>query len=365
MALLALEQLRERGNRVLLACPADTALERAARGRRIRVHPCPFIALRRSFRPQEVVAYVHSILVVGARLRRFCRDEKVDVVHAFSVISALYALAARLPARIRFVLHVQDAQPPRPLRRVVLLLLARRASCLICVSRAVQDMLRGIGIGPDKLVLLHNAVEPAFLGSAPEPTPEISGPGPHVGMFAHVIPWKGHQVFLRAAALLAERFPTARFYIVGGRLAGVPATYLDSLESAAAVPPLAGRVRLTGARADVASWMAAMDVIVHTSIAPEAFGLVICEGMALGKPVVASDCGAPREFVTHGETGYLVPPGDPGALALVLEYVLEKRDPQVGNRAAATTRARFAPEIFGSNLARVYRDVLPRVGAAA
>jgi glycosyltransferase involved in cell wall biosynthesis len=101
-----------------------------------------------------------------------------------------------------------------------------------------------------------------------------------------------------------------------------------------------------------------MDVVVHASVAPEAFGLVIAEGMALGKPVVAADSGAPRELVTDGETGYLARPGDPESLARVLAHVLESGDPELGRRAAAASRARFAPEIFGAELQRVYDDVL-------
>jgi glycosyltransferase involved in cell wall biosynthesis len=229
---------------------------------------------------------------------------------------------------------------------------------MICVSHAVEEMLRAVGIAPEKLVLVYNAVEPCFLAGTPQPSAPVFGSGPHVGLFAHIIPWKGQQIFLDAAALLAERFPAARFYVVGARLAGVPESYIESIHARAGAPPLAGRVELKDSCADVVPWMAAMDVVVHASVAPEAFGLVIAEGMALGKPVVAADCGAPRELVAHGRTGYLAPAGDPYALARVLENVLERKDPAVGRRAAAVSRTRFAPAIFGAELLRVYDGVL-------
>jgi glycosyltransferase involved in cell wall biosynthesis len=357
IALLALEQLRGRGYRVLLACPGDSSLARAAADRGIAVRPFGFLALRRTLDVRALIRYVRSIATLGRDLVRLCRDEQVDVVHAFSLIAGLYALAVRR-AGIPLVVHVQDAQPPRRLRRVALRLLCRYGTRLICVSRAVEEMLRGVGVPEEKIVLIYNAVEPRFLRTRPEPAAEVSGTGPHVGLFAHIIPWKGHRAFLDAAALLSPRFPAARFYVVGGRLAGVSESYVASLHARADEPPLAGRVQFKGAHTDVVPWMAAMDVVVHASVAPEAFGLVIAEGMALGKPVVAADCGAPRELVTDGETGYLAPAGDPQALARVLEHVLERKDPEIGPRAAAVSRARFAPEIFGAELQRVYEDVL-------
>ena len=358
IALLTLEELRRRGFRVLLACPGDTSLARAASERGIAVRPFEFLPMRRTRNVRELGAYLRSVATLGLELRRLCRREQVQVVHAFSLITGLYALVATGGTRVHFLLHAQDAQTPHWPRRAALRLISRRATRLICVSRAVQEMLTALGVPAQKLVLVYNAVEPRFLAAGGVTTDEVSGAGPHVGLFAHIIPWKGQQVFLDAAALLAPRFPTARFYLVGGRLAGVSDAYCESLRARADKAPLAGRVEITGARTDVASWMAAMDVVVHTSVAPEAFGLVIAEGMALGKPVVAADCGAPRELVRHGETGYLSPAGDARALARVLEHVLERGDPDVGHRAAAVSRRRFGATRFGDELERVYRAVL-------
>ena len=184
-------------------------------------------------------------------------------------------------------------------------------------------------------------------------TADVNGCGPHIGLFSHILPWKGHHVFLDAAALVAHRFPSARFYLVGATAVGVPTSYVESLHARAETPPLAGCVRFVGPRSDIAPWMAAMDVVVHASVAPEAFGLVIAEGMALGKSVVAADCGAPRELLAHGETGYLAHPGDAQDLARILEQVLERRDPQVECRAAAVARHSTCGSLRSSTCSRM------------
>lgn len=364
IALLALEQLANRGFRVLLACPPDTELARAAARRGIAVRPLRFLTMRRTRDPRRIGYYLQNVSCLGRDVARLCREERVDVVHAFSMIAGLYGLVASSHARVRLLVHVQDAQPPHRLKHLLLRALGHNATRLICVSHAVEQMLRDIGVPAKKLVLLYNAVEPQFFETNQKPLPKLSGCGPHIGLFSHIIPWKGQDVFLDAAGHVAQRFPSARFYLVGATAVGAPASYVESLNARANKPPLAGRVRLTGPCNDVAPWMAAMDVVVHTSVAPEAFGLVIAEGMALGKPVVVADCGAPPELVTDRETGYVARAGDAEGLARVLEDVLERRDPEIGHRAAVVARARFTPELFGTELERVYEDVLRTAGRA-
>jgi glycosyltransferase involved in cell wall biosynthesis len=358
MALLALEQLASRGFRVMLACPGETELARAATDRGIPVRPLAFLAMHRSRNVRALAEYAHSVAAVGRELRRLCREEHIDVVHAFSLTSAVYALAATVGAHRSLLVHVQDAQPPRPLRYAALRVVSHNGTRLICVSRSVKQMLLDVGVPAEKLALVYNAVEPQFFQPNFERRVNLSGCGPHIGLFSHIIPWKGQHVFLDAAAVVARRFPSARFYVVGATVAGAPDSYVESLHARADEPPLTGRIRFVGPYRDVAPWMAAMDVVVHSSVAPEAFGLVIAEGMALGKPVVAADCGAPRELVVHGETGYLAHAGDAQDLARVLEHVLERNDPHVRRRAAAVARARFTPALFGAELEHVYEGLL-------
>ena len=92
------------------------------------------------------------------------------------------------------------------------------------------------------------------------------------------------------------------------------------------------------------------DVVVHASTEPEAFGRVVIEAQAMGRPVIASDLGGPVETVEHGVTGWRVPPGDPAALAAAIEAVLalpaDQREalgqPGARRRAAALHRGRDA-----------------------
>jgi glycosyltransferase involved in cell wall biosynthesis len=85
--------------------------------------------------------------------------------------------------------------------------------------------------------------------------------------------------------------------------------------------------------------LALSDVVVHASTKPEAFGRVVIEAQAMGRPVVAADLGGPVETVRHGDTGWRVPPSDPEALAAAIGFVLDLTPDRLlalGERARAS-----------------------------
>jgi glycosyltransferase involved in cell wall biosynthesis len=159
---------------------------------------------------------------------------------------------------------------------------------------------------------------------------------PTVGIVGRLQPWKGQEIFLRAAARLAEVRADLRFMVVGGAILGWEGSYPDDLRRRAADLRIADRVHFAGHQADVHSWYDALDVVVHASF-EEPFGLVLVEAMALGKPLVATNVGGPLEIVENGISGLLVPPGDPERLAEAVERIL-------GDRGLASTLSQGAVE---------------------
>ena len=103
------------------------------------------------------------------------------------------------------------------------------------------------------------------------------------------------------------------------------------------------------------------DVAVHASIKPEAFGRVVIEAQAMGRPVIAADLGGPVETVEHGVTGWRVAPGDAGALAAAIELVLGLAAGEraaIGARARAGVLARCTTQAMQAATLGVYREVL-------
>ena len=147
--------------------------------------------------------------------------------------------------------------------------------------------------------------------------------------------WKGHFVLLDAMARLNRQ--DVMCVLVGsdqGRH-----DYAAALERQATRLGIASRLRLVGQCDDMPAALCLSDVVVHASTRPEAFGRVIIEAQAMGRPVIAADLGGPVETVGHGETGWLVPPGDPAALAAAIEVALDLNPAErlaLGHRARSS-----------------------------
>lgn len=147
--------------------------------------------------------------------------------------------------------------------------------------------------------------------------------------------WKGHAVLLDAIARLNR--PDVMCVFVGSPQERQG--YVRNLEHKAMRLGISARLRLVGQCDDMPAAMCLSDVVVHASTKPEAFGRVVIEAQAMGRPVIASDLGGPVETVRHGETGWRVRPDDPDALAAAIELALDL-DPEarlsLGQRARAS-----------------------------
>ena len=306
------------------------------------------------FNPLAVAA--DGLLLVGAALRyaRALRRARVRVVHSGSIFAHALGLLAAPLAGARLVWHVQDIVSPRLAGGLVLPVFAwlgaRRADLVVCPSEAVAAGLRDHW--PDgargRPRVVHNGLDlsgydparPATLRHELGLTDDLFV-ALHIG---RLVPWKGQREFLAAASLVARDQPRARFVVVGDTAFEGPA-YRDELHALARRLGLWERVIFTGWRQDIPALLAAADVLVHSSVLPEPFGLVIVEAMAMERPVVASQFGGPAEIVRDGEEGLLVDPRDPAEIARALLRLAD--DPGARARMGRAGRAR-AEECFSA-----------------
>ena len=270
----------------------------------------------------------------GSLLRR----KSFDIVHAHSfrteLASVLWGkLFGLAPIVVRSVHNVDDFYTSPPYARLSKLS-ARGLDRIIAISDAVADFLRDDGgMPPEKVERIYYGIDPSpFDPSIPPPSqrPEDDPlKRPTLGVVARLAPQKGHRVLFDALGAVREVFPNILVRLVGHEELSTSAELREYAEAQG----VADLVRFEGFRADIPQVMADLDVFVLPSLW-EGFGLVLVEAMAAGRPVVASAVGPIPEIVADGETGLLVPPGDPVALAEAIITLL--RDPA---RAAAMGKA--------------------------
>jgi glycosyltransferase involved in cell wall biosynthesis len=185
-----------------------------------------------------------------------------------------------------------------------------------------------------------------------------------VGLVATYARWKGHEVFLEAAAHLLQNGLSApiRFYVVGGPIYRTQNSQFSEVELRrfAERRGLAGCVGFIGFQNDPVEAYRSLDIVVHASTRPEPFGLTVVEAMACGRAVVVAEAGGVRELFRPGHDAMGVSPGDPAALAAILLRLVS--DPvergRLGNAARQTACQRFAQERLGPQIAAVYDRLL-------
>jgi glycosyltransferase involved in cell wall biosynthesis len=197
-----------------------------------------------------------------------------------------------------------------------------------------------------------------------------------VVMLGGVNPAKGTWEFVRALPRVLQRIPGAHFLVLGhfpgfrdnrgikAALVRALYGYQHKIERFIRQQDLAAHITFTGARRDVPQVMAATDVIVFPSTVPH-FARPIIEAGAMAKPVVASDLGGPRELVVDGETGFLVPPSDPKALADAMVRILSDDDlaRRMGETGYQRARQLFDAKVNAQQTVAVYEELFAERGA--
>ena len=349
-----------------VALPKDGPVAAGLRAAGAQVHHLPMIQLRTLPSASYQLGYLAAFWPTVFRLRALIKANAIELVHTNSLYSLYGGFAALLAGRTH-IWHVREIPPQIPVARPALgamvLALSRR---VISMTQACTRGLAGRADHP-KIRLLSEGLDLAKWTRRPDLRDVRAelGIGPEtpvVGFVARLDPWKGLNVFIEAAALVAARFPDAVFLVSGDAPSGFEA-HRDDMAALARRLGLGDNIRFLGWRYrmdDIPAVMAALDVFCHTSIEPEPFGLVVIEAMAMQTAVVAARAGGPLEIIEEGVSGLLTPPGDAQALADTVGALLA--DPVRRRAIAAGGRARVelrhSRAAFGRSLEAIYADAL-------
>jgi glycosyltransferase involved in cell wall biosynthesis len=314
--------LAARGHDVTIATPPSEAWAERCRASGLRHLALP---MRRPFDPRA-----------AWRLARFIRRQRVQVAHAHKGRARTLAiLAGLMGGRALLVLNRGVSFPVTGVRRLGYT--SARVHAIVAVCDSIKRGLVGAGVAGDKIEVVYSGTDLDRFH------PDVDG-GPirrELGVAASdllvtqvgVRSWRGWTDVVTAMAEVVARQPRARLLFVG-----VPAPRVAEVAERAAQAGIAGRVLALGHRTDVPAILCASDVVVDASYAGAGITGSIREALACERPVVATALEGMPELVRDGETGRLVPPRDPAALAEAILGTLA--DPTAAQAMARAGRKR-------------------------
>ncbi|GIU91950.1 MAG: glycosyl transferase [Acidimicrobiia bacterium] len=291
------------------------------------------------------------------RFRRLVRAWRPHLVHAHLPLSGVLArLFAGVP-----VVYTEHNLPDsyRLPTRILNRLTYRRNAAVVAVSHQVREALSSYP-GPEPETVENGVrVDRSELRPAEEVRHEL-GIGAGVPLVVHVgniRPHKGHSNLIQATRLLASLVPEVLVVSVGGEK--YPGD-LRRIREEAEAAGVGDRIRFLGRREDARSFLAAADVVVNPSDF-EGLPVVLLEALALERPVVATEVGGVSSLISDRETGRLVPPGDPRALAEAVSEALTSPDAPLWGKVGA----RLVAERYGlARMVAEYERIYSRVAAS-
>ncbi len=310
----------------------------------------------------------------AARLEALIRAENVSLVHARSRAPAWSAWLACRRTGAHFVTTYHGVYGENlPFKRRYNAVMVKGEVVIAASHYVAREIQRRHKVDPARIRIIPRGVDPMVFA------PDVVSPARLVrmaqtmrvpdGMHTVVIPgrltsWKGQAVLLRAIARLP--WTEVCCVLVGSDQGRTK--YSRELERLSESLGIADRVRIIGQVEDMPAALMLSDVVVHASTEAEAFGRVVIEAQAMGRPVIATNLGGPSETVQDGVTGWLTDPGDVDGLVRALVAALsmdaEARS-ALGYRARASVLSRYTLRAMRDATLDVYETVLGARSAEA
>jgi glycosyltransferase involved in cell wall biosynthesis len=304
------------------------------------------------------------------RLRKLIKDYQVDIIHVRSRAPAYAAIMAARDEKIISLSTYHGIYNARSSLKRAYNGLMTKAWRIIANSDYTRAHILGLyDLNPNHVITINRGVDLSRFDPEKISHDQVMAMKEEFGITAQITSfllagrltrWKGHTLIIKAAHLLKSKgIDNFRIIMVGddqGRRA-----YREELETMIETLGLKSQILLLGHCSSMPSAYLACDFAINASTDPEAFGRTAVEPQIMGRPVLASDHGAPSESVLEGKTGFLVPPGDVDAWAEALLKALglkhDERE-QMGQAAKKHGRLNYSLKAMCDSTIALYDELL-------
>jgi glycosyltransferase involved in cell wall biosynthesis len=308
------------------------------------------------------VNYFNMMVSRVLKWRRLLREEHADILHLNNSFSTDHdALLAAKSLTIPIVSHVRGMQPKIG---TIALLFSRTLDRIIAISNAVKQNILNQGVAEKRITLIYDGIKEERITEGVKENYLIQSynlkPGHKIfGVVGNIKPWKGQKLLVEAAARLKERYSDFYCFLVGDI---TDQSYCDQLQKLIDEHQLQDHVIMTGYQKNVADHVNSFDIFVHTSVEPEPFGIVIIEALALKKPVIVSNIGAPQEIIEDKNSGLLFDITSVDDLVEKLDSLIQDAELRIflGEAGYQRFRDNFTIKKNVEGICRVYNEVTNR-----
>lgn len=298
------------------------------------------------------VKSIFSLRLVS-KLASIIQQERVDVVHARSRVPAWLAWLACRKAQVPFVTTCHGYYSKHLLSTIM-----GWGKRVIVISRVIgRRMIDDFGVAPDRIRLIHRGIDLNQFKFHPDKYLQKKSVYRIVNI-GRLSPIKGQIEFLKAVHRLRYENIPVEAWIVGSEGKG-KTRYTAQIEDTIRQLGLSSCVKLTGTRRDIPEILAEADLLVLSTLVPEAFGRVIVEAGAIGTAVIATRVGGVLDIIDHGENGLLVAPGDVQDMTLAMAALLRDRElsRKFAHRLREKVETHFSLNQMVEKTLAVYREV--------
>jgi glycosyltransferase involved in cell wall biosynthesis len=291
------------------------------------------------------------------KIRRIIKRKKIDLVHSINSVGHVISSLLRIQSSVKVLWHIHHDHPK-------LLYRFFKPDYMVFVAKSRQNILKSVSLERKReYSVMYNGIDTSLYEST---NPDIRTPL-RIGYVGRLLPEKGIETFLDAAVLVLDKYKNVKFYIYGEEIYddALKGNYTDALGKKIDHLVLGNAVTIKGFVFPQNTIYESIDMFVMPSHRiGESCPMVILESWSSGVPVIATNVGGIPELVVDGETGYLIPPKDPQAIADAVQYVIEHPDEvkSVVDNAKKLVRERFDYRENARQFVQFYREMLHEQG---
>lgn len=282
--------------------------------------------------------------------------EKPDLIHINNGMEIEEANIIGLVFNTKTIVHQRGDSKISLFRKILL----KKVDLFIAVSNHTKNNMISWGIPAGKIGVMYDPVvwkEPNTVKLKKKY--KINDDDKCIGIFGRIVRWKGQKIFIEAAISILRKHHNVRAFIVGDH-ADSDKDYYNDIRNIVNGSGVGDRFYFTGYVPNVWDFYSLMDIVVHASVEPEPFGMVINEAMMYGATVIASNEGGPLDIIQNGVDGLLIKPRDPKLLADTIEMLLndDKKRKEMSEKAKLKVKTNFDIKTYTTKIEKLYDELL-------